>query len=84
MFEYFASGKPTLSNIKCGYDILEKYKCGITVNGGSAEALAEGILKFYNMPKEEYNIYCKNAFEAARDFDFIILTDKLEKVLLED
>ncbi len=84
MFEYFASGKPTLSNIKCGYDILEKYKCGITVNGGSAEALAEGILKFYNMTKEEYNIYCNNALKAAQHFDFKVLTDKLEKVLLED
>ena len=84
MFEYFASGKPTLSNIKCGYDILEKYKCGITVNGGSAEALAEGILKFYNMTKEEYNIYCNNALKAAQHFDFKVLTNKLEKVLLED
>jgi len=84
MFEYFASGKPTLSNIKCGYDMLEKYKCGITVNGGSAEALAEGILKFYNMTKEEYNIYCNNALKAAQHFDFKVLTNKLEKVLLED
>ena len=84
MFEYFASGKPTLSNIECGYDMLQEYNCGITVQGGSAEALAEGILKFYNMPKEEYNIYCQNALKAAQDFDFKILTDKLEKVILED
>ena len=84
MFEYYASGKPTLSNIECGYDMLEKYKCGITVAGGSAEALAEGILKFYNMSKEEYNIYCNNALKAAQDFDFKILTDKLEEIILED
>lgn len=84
MFDYMASGKPILSNIECGYDILEKYNCGITVKGGSAEALAEGILKFYNMSKEEYDVYCKNALKAAEDFDFKILTDKLEKVILED
>lgn len=84
MFEYFASGKPTLSNIECGYDILEEYKCGITVKGGSAEALSEGIVKFYNMPKEEYDTYCQNALKAAQDFDFKILTDKLGKVILED
>lgn len=84
MFEYFASGKPTLSNIECGYDILEQYKCGITVQGGSAEALAEGILKFYNMPKEEYNAYCQNALKAAQDFYFKLLTDKLERLILED
>lgn len=84
MFEYFASGRPTVSNVECGYDMLEKYKCGITVKGGSAEALAEGILKFYNMPKEEYDTYCNNALKAACDFDFKILTDKLEEVILED
>ncbi|GAQ24565.1 glycosyltransferase family 4 protein [Tepidanaerobacter syntrophicus] len=84
MFEYFASGHPIVSNVECGYDMLEKYKCGITVKGGSAEALAEGILKFYNMPKEEYDTYCNNALKAARDFDFKILTDKLEEVILED
>lgn len=83
MFDYFASGKPTLSNVECGYDLLEKYHCGLTVKGGSAEALAEGILKFYNMPKEEYNRYCENALKAAQDFDFKILTDKLERIILE-
>jgi len=84
MFDYFASGIPTVSNIECGYDLLEKYHCGITVKGGSAETLAEGILKFYNMPKEEYDTYCKNALRAAQDFDFKVLTDKLEKVILDD
>lgn len=84
MFEYYASGKPTLSNIECGYDMLEKYNCGMTVQSGSTEALIEGILKFYNMSKEEYNIYCNNALKAAQDFDFKALTDKLEKVILED
>ena len=81
MFEYFASGKPTVSNIECGYDILEEYNSGITVKGGSAKALADGILKFYNMPKEEYQEYCKNSIMASKDFDFEILTDKLEKVM---
>lgn len=84
MFDYFASGHPIVSNVECGYDMLEKYNCGMTVKGGSPEALAEGILKFYNMPKEEYDMYCENALEAAQDFDFKILTDKLEKVILED
>ena len=55
----------------------------MTVKGGSAEALAEGILKFYNMPKKEYDTYCKNALRAAQDFDFKVLTDKLEQAILE-
>lgn len=83
MFEYFASGKPTVSNIECGYDILKKYNCGITVQGGSADALAKGILDFYSMPKERYNYFGENALVAAQDFDFKVLVDKLETVLLK-
>ena len=81
MFDYFASEKPALSNIKCGYDILKKYHSGITVESGSAEALAEGILKFYHMSKEEYNEYCRNAKRAAQDYDFKNLTNTLEEVI---
>lgn len=83
MFDYFSSGKPTLSNIECGYDMLEEYTCGLTVEGGSVEALAEGILNFHKMSKEEYDMYCKNALQAAKDFDFKILTDKLEDIIFE-
>ncbi len=83
MFEYFASGKPTISNIECCYDILEKYGCGVTVKGGSAEALARGVLDFYNMPEEIYNHFGENALVAAKDFDFRVLVDKLEAILLQ-
>lgn len=83
MFDYFASGKPIISNVECGFDMLDEYKCGITVKGGSAEALAEGILRFYNMPKTEYDAYCNNALKASQDFDFKILTQKLEDIILE-
>ena len=83
MFDYFTSGRPVLSNVECRYDLLEKYNCGITVKGNSPKALVDGILKFYKMPKEEYNTYCQNALKAAEDFDFKVLTDKLEKVILE-
>ncbi len=84
MFDYFASGKPIVSNVECGYDMLEKYNCGITVKGGCTEDLAEAILNFYNMPKEEYYTYCNNSLKAAQDFDFKILTNKLEEVFLEE
>ncbi len=83
MFDYMASGKPSVSNIECGYDLLKKYNCGITVKGGSSESLAEGILEFYDMAEDKYNNYCINALNAANDFDFSILTDKLVGILAE-
>lgn len=83
LFDYFASGKPTLSNIECGYDMLDEYKCGLTVKGGSKEALVEGILKFYNMGKKDYEEYTNNALKSAIDFDYKKLTDQLQKVIME-
>lgn len=83
MFEYFCSGKPTISNIETSYDLLSKYKAGITVSGGNSKALADGILKFYKMEKDEYEIYCRNAEEAAKNFDYKKLTDKLEEIIYE-
>lgn len=82
LFEYLAAGKPVISNVECGYDLLEKYNCGKTVQGDSEEAMAKGIIYFYEMYKnnrEKYDEYCNNALMAAKDFDFEILTDKLEE-----
>ncbi|EKC51524.1 glycosyltransferase, partial [human gut metagenome] len=29
LFEYLASGRPVIANVHMGYDIIEKYQCGI-------------------------------------------------------
>ncbi len=81
LFDYMASGKPILSNLKVGYDLLEKYKCGITTEDQTPEKMADGILYFYNMDNAEYEKMCKNARAAAEDFDYKVLTDKLEGVI---
>ena len=83
MFDYMASGKPTVSNIECGYDILKRYNCGITVEGGNAEKLADGILKIYALSKKDYEEYCENALKAAKDYDFKKLTAKLKNIIDE-
>lgn len=83
MFEYLGSGKPTISNINCGYNILTKYQCGITVKEDSAEALADGIIQFYQMSEKDYKLYCTNALLAASDFDYKLLSRKLEGIILE-
>ncbi|MCT4607202.1 MAG: glycosyltransferase family 4 protein [Marinisporobacter sp.] len=82
-FEYLASGKPILSNRKY-HNILNVDKCGMTTVNESPEALADGILKFYNMPEEEYHVYTQNALKLARKFEFKILANKLEEVLFNN
>ncbi len=83
LFDYMAAGKPTLSNIVCGYDNLVKFQCGITVKGGDADSLARGIIRFFAMPRHEYEAYCQNALLAAECFDFKNLTKKLADIILK-
>ena len=82
IFDYLASGKPTISN-RSVHSILDDNKCGVTVSNGSIEAIVTGILRIYKMQYAEYNQYCKNALKVVHDFDFKVLTDKLEDIILE-
>lgn len=81
MFEYFASGKPTLSNCLYNFDLIEKYHCGKALLNPSKEQIADMIIHFSKMDKAEYDMYCQNAEKAAKDYDFKLLTDKLEQIL---
>lgn len=77
MFEYLASGKPIVSNIKIGYSLLDKYNCGIHAKENTPEAYAEAILRIYNLGTDEYNEMCENALKVAQLYDFPVLTEKL-------
>ena len=81
LFEYMASGKPIISTVKMGYCILEKYRCGLSLEECTPKALAEMILKIHDMPKDTYAQMAENAQEGAKDFDFSVLTERLYKVI---
>lgn len=80
MFDYFASGKPTISG-EYGYDLIKKYNCGIVLNNVEKEHFADTIVQISKKSPEEYERYCQNALKAARDYDFKVLTRKLEQLL---
>ncbi len=80
-FDYLNAGKPIITNIKMGYSLLERYACGIEANTDKPEIFADAILKIYNMSSVDYDKMCRNAKSAAKDFDYEILTDKLEEAI---
>ena len=81
MFEYFASGKPTVSDCEFGYDLIKRYNCGIVIDQADAKQLAKTIIAFSNMPDQEYQHYCENALKAAKIYDYQRLTDKLIELI---
>ena len=81
LFEYMASGKPIISTVHMGYSIIKRYNCGVELDEDTPEALAEQIMHFHDMDKEERDQIGLNASEGAKDFDFSVLTEKLIKVI---
>ena len=81
LFDYMAAGRPILSTVEVNYDLIKHYNCGISLSEQTPQAISEGILKIYNMSEDEYNSLCINARNAAKDFDYSILTDKLEEAM---
>lgn len=83
LFEYLAAGKPIISNIKMNYDVIEPNQCGVCVDGGSIEEVKNAILEIANAGPGLYLKYCENARKTALDYDFALLTDRLERILLD-
>lgn len=81
LFEYMASGKPIISTVKMGYSLIKRYNCGVELDEDTPEALAGQVMQFYDMDKITYEDMGKNAKEGVKEFDFTVLTNKLEKVL---
>lgn len=82
-FDYFASGRPVLSDLVVSHDLLERYSCGVTLKTQDTEALCQEVLHFASMEKEEYAAYCQNAREAAQNYDYQNLTSNLLDILEE-
>ena len=81
MFDYMASGKPVVSNIRTNYDILEETRCGVSIKAGSAREMADAVYRFYQMDAGTYDRYCSSAQESVKQYDFEHLTEELERIL---
>lgn len=76
LFEYLASGKPVLSTVKMGYDLIERFQCGASVEHTNPEEIAEKIRAVMQMDNQSYATLCTNARKAACEFDIPTLAQK--------
>ncbi len=83
MFEYFASGKPTLADCEFRYDLIKKYNAGLVLDMATPEELAGGIIQVKNFERNKYDLYCENAKKAASDYDFKKLVKELINIIEE-
>ncbi|OAK67631.1 glycosyltransferase family 4 protein [Lederbergia galactosidilytica] len=80
LFEYLAAGKCIVQTYSTGYSICEKFNCGVSVPIQNAEEIAKAVLNLCDYEQETLQ-KGENAREAAKHFDFGILTNKLIGVI---
>lgn len=78
LFDSMMSGKPIIYAVDAPNNYIEEYKCGISVEAGNVDALAEGIDEIFRMPVGEREQLGDNGHEAtARYFTYPKLADKI-------
>jgi len=82
LFDYLAAAKPVIVGFAAGYDLVERYGCGISAPGGPA-AIARAVLRLRSLSPQEYGVMCRNAEHAARDYDYRVLAGRFDAVLRE-
>lgn len=78
-FEYLAAGRCIIQTYDTGYSICNKYKCGFSVKNQTIDEIADVIT--YVINNKKYVGVGENARQAAKDFDFERLTEKLIHVI---
>lgn len=77
LFDYLASGKPVICNAKFGYNLIERYSCGLVTSDQTSEAFANTVEKLCRLSKSELTEMGDRARKAAEDYDQPKLVDKL-------
>ncbi len=80
LFQYMASGKPICSNLQMMFCPITKHNIGIAKEFKDAQEYADAILSLVNMDEEEYLKLNERAINAAKEFDYKVLTDKMVDV----
>lgn len=80
LFDYLASGRPIICNAKFGYNLIERFNCGVVADNQTAKALADAIEKLYSSGDIVLEEMGMRARHCAIGYDQPLLVDKLENV----
>jgi glycosyltransferase involved in cell wall biosynthesis len=75
-FQYMASGKPICANVAMGYCPINQFNLGIAKEFQTPGEYAAAIKSIYNLNEHTYRQICINAREAAKLYDYKVLTQK--------
>lgn len=77
LFDYLASGKPIICNAKFGYNLIERYNCGLVTENQTSEAFADAVEKLCCLSEEDLLLMGRRARHVAEEYDQPTLVDRL-------
>lgn len=84
LFDYMAMAKPVIFSVGSSNNPVEEANCGFTVPPRDPHALAEAIIKLYQMPEEERRAMGYRGREyVQKHHDSKVLAERMEGVLWE-
>lgn len=81
IFDYFAAGKPILTDFPCPYNPVIEVNAGCAVENAASGEVAQAIEKMATLEEKNYMNFCSNALHAAEVYDFKNLTRKLIEII---
>ena len=81
LFDYLASGKPIICNAKWGYNLIERYSCGVVTENQTPEAFVKAVEYLLTLSDDEIAKMGRNSRTIAEMYDQPVLVDKLCKVI---
>lgn len=84
LFDSMMGGKPILYMVDAPNNYVDKYDCGVIVDGDDSEQLAMAIEKLVMLEQEEVIVLGNNGRKAAEEaFNYKSLSKAFEKIMLE-
>lgn len=80
-FEYLSSGTPILMTYAVNYSVIREQNCGIELDEQTAESIADALIALSRQSEADRKALGERALEAAKGFDFAVLTRKLIEVI---
>jgi len=84
VFEYMAAARPILAVSKAPLEVIKQANCGIVLPSNDAEAIANAIMVFKDMPYSKRKEMGRNAFNyVSKYYSVEVLAGKLAQTLDE-
>lgn len=82
LFDYLYSSRPIINAYSGGYDIVSRYKSGLTVEAEDPIALANAINHLYEMPLDERLLMGSDGVHAVSEYhEYSKVTEKLASII---